>query len=121
VHGDIRLKWGRLRGHRGFLGYPITDETGCPDGRGRFHHFEHGSTYWTPQRGAFEVHGAIRDLWSSLGFERSRLRYPVSDEMNMPGGRLSRFEGGEIRWTQTGGPKAVFISGFGDDLELAPV
>jgi hypothetical protein len=32
VHGDIRLEWARLRGHRGFLGYPITDETGCPDG-----------------------------------------------------------------------------------------
>jgi hypothetical protein len=26
----------------------------------------------------------------------------------MVGGRISRFERGEIRWTQTGGPKAVF-------------
>jgi uncharacterized protein with LGFP repeats len=45
----------------------------------------------------------------------SKLRYPVSDEMNMAGGRLSRFEGGEIDWTPTGGPRAVLSSGFGDD------
>jgi uncharacterized protein with LGFP repeats len=50
-----------------------------------------------------------------MGFERSRLGYPVSDETGMSGGRLSRFEGGEITWTQTGGPKAVLSSGFGDD------
>ena len=56
----------------------------------------------------------------SMGWERSKLRYPVSDEMDMPGGRLSRFEGGEIHWTQTGGPKAIFISGFGDDSVGVP-
>jgi uncharacterized protein with LGFP repeats len=121
VHGGIRLKWAQLRGHRGLLGYPTTDETGCPDGRGRFNHFEHGSIYWTPQTGAFEVHGLIRELWASLGFERSNLRYPVSDEMDAPGGRLSRFEGGEIRWTPTGGAQASFSSGFGDDFEGVPV
>jgi uncharacterized protein with LGFP repeats len=38
--------------------------------------------------------------------------------MDMPGGRRSRFEGGAIRWTPTGGPKAILTSGFGDDLEL---
>jgi uncharacterized protein with LGFP repeats len=118
VHGAIRVKWAQLRGHRGFLGYPTTDETGTPDGRGRFNHFEHGSIYWTPQTGAHEVHGAILGLWASMGFERSKLHYPVSDEMDMPGGRRSRFEGGAIRWTPTGGPKAILTSGFGDDLEL---
>lgn len=56
-----------------------------------------------------------------MGWERSRLRYPTSDEMDMPGGRLSRFEAGEIRWTPTSGPKALFFSGFGDDVELIPV
>lgn len=115
VHGDIRVKWAQLGGHRGFLGYPATDETGTPDGRGRFNHFENGSIYWTPQRGAHEVHGAIRDLWARMGWERSKLRYPVSDEMGMPGGRLSRFEGGEVRWTPADGPHAILSSGFGDD------
>lgn len=120
VHGGIRVKWAQLGGTRSFLGYPTTDETGTPDGRGRFNLFENGSIYWTPEFGAFEVHGGIRDLWARLGFERSKLGYPVSDEMNMPGGRLSRFEHGEIRWTPTGGPKAIFFSGFGDDNVGAP-
>jgi uncharacterized protein with LGFP repeats len=108
IHGEIRVKWAQVGGHRGFIGYPTTDETGCPDGRGRFNQFEHGSIYWTPQTGAHEVHGAIRDRWGQIGFERSRLRYPTSDEQNMTGGRVSRFEGGEIRWTSAGGAHEVF-------------
>jgi uncharacterized protein with LGFP repeats len=115
VHGDIRVKWAQRGGHRGFLGYPKTDEFGTPDGRGRFNHFEGGSIYWTPQTGAHEVHGQILALWANMGFERSKLGYPTSDEVNMPGGRMSRFEHGEIRWTPTGGPKATIFSGFGDD------
>ena len=55
------------------LGYPVTDESGTPDHVGRFNHFEGGSIYWTPQTGAHEVHGAIRALWASLGWERSGL------------------------------------------------
>jgi uncharacterized protein with LGFP repeats len=109
VHGAIRDKWAQLGGHRSFLGYPTTDETGCPDRRGRFNHFEHGSIYWTPETGAHEVHGAIRDRWQALGFERSQLHYPTSDEQNMAGGRLSRFERGEIRWTPAGGAHEVIL------------
>lgn len=117
VHGAIRDKWVALGRESSVLGYPITDETGTPDGRGRFNHFEHGSIYWTPQTGPHEVHGAICDLWASMGWERSQLGYPVSDEepMDMPPGRLSRFAWGEIRWTLTGGPKAVFPSNLSDD------
>ena len=103
IHGDIRIHYGRKGGHRGFLGYPVTDETGTPDGVGRFNHFEGGSIYWTPQLGAHEVHGAIRNEWQRLGWERSFLRYPTSDERDMPGGRVSLFEGGKIEWTPSGG------------------
>lgn len=51
VHGSIRGKWGSLGWERGFLGYPVTDETGTPDGVGRFNHFQGGSIYWSPQTG----------------------------------------------------------------------
>lgn len=54
VRGGIRQKWAELGWERGFLGYPTTDETPTPDGRGRFNHFEHGSIYWTPEGGARE-------------------------------------------------------------------
>jgi uncharacterized protein with LGFP repeats len=107
VHGAIRDKWQELEWERGFLGFPVTDETPTPDGRGRFNHFEGGSIYWTPQTGAHEVHGAIRDKWAELEWERGFLGYPISDETPTPDGRgrYSRFEGGTIYWTPEGGTR----------------
>jgi uncharacterized protein with LGFP repeats len=96
-------KWTRL-------GFPTTDELGTPDGHGRFNHFEHGSIYWTPETGAHEVHGLIREKWASIGWERSRLRYPTSDEETPPGGhgRVSDFQGGAIVWTPEHGADVRF-------------
>ena len=50
-----------------------------------------------------------------MGFERSRLGYPTSDEIDMAGGRMSNFEHGQIRWTPAGGPKATIGGGLIDD------
>jgi hypothetical protein len=81
VHGDIRAKYNALFGwYLGVLGLPITDETGTPDGVGRFNHFVSGSIYWTPDTGPMMVKGKIRDLWASQGWERGPLGYPVNDE-----------------------------------------
>jgi len=88
VHGAIREKYLALGGPTGFLGVPVTDETGTPDGEGRFNHFENGSIYWHPAIGAFEVHGAIRDKWASLGWEA--FGYPLTDESGTPDG-IGRF------------------------------
>jgi uncharacterized protein with LGFP repeats len=110
IHGAIRDKWASLGWERSFLGYPVTDETGTPDGVGRFNHFQGGSIYWTPQTGAHEAHGAIRDKWASLGWERSFLGYPVTDEKAMPDGvgRFNQFQGGFTYWTpQTGAYTSV--------------
>ncbi len=104
VHGDIRAKWASLGWERCALGYPVTDETGCLDGVGRFNHFQSGSIYWTPATGAFSVHGPIRDRWASLGWERSALGYPVSDEADLAGGgRVGTFQHGRICWTAATG------------------
>jgi uncharacterized protein with LGFP repeats len=111
VHGEIRVKWAQLGGERSFLGFPVTYEVGTPDGRGRFNHFQGGSVYWTPETGAHEVHGAIRERWKSMGFERSRLGYPTGDEVPSHGepGRISGFEGGIIFFsTQTGRTEVRF-------------
>jgi LGFP repeat len=103
VHGSIHDKYRGLRGEGGFLGYPKTDETGVSDGVGRFNHFEGGSIYWYPSTGAFEVHGAIRDAWSNIGWETSFLGYPVSDEHYANGWRVSDFQNGTIRWSSQDG------------------
>ena len=108
VYGAIGEKWAQLGGEGGFLGAPVTDETGTPDGVGRYNHFQGGSIYWTPQTGAHEVHGAIRDRWQSMGWETSRLRYPTSDERGMSGGRYSQFQEGRIDWTPEGGTEVHY-------------
>jgi hypothetical protein len=103
IHGDIRRRWTDL-GEGSLLGYPTTDEMTTPDGIGLYNHFQNGSIYWTPDTGAYEVHGAIRDKWAALGWEQSYLGYPVSDELGTEqGGRVNGFQRGEIRWTEAGG------------------
>jgi uncharacterized protein with LGFP repeats len=69
VHGAILARWLAIGREAGF-GFPLTDETGTPDGRGRFNHFETGSIYWTPQTNAHEIVGAMQDVWASQGWER---------------------------------------------------
>ena len=82
VHGAILAKYRELGAESSILGYPTTDETGCPDGVGRFNHCQAGSIYWTPSTGAHEVHGLIRDFWAAHGWERNpALGYPISDEL----------------------------------------
>ena len=105
VHGAIADHYDALGGSAGWMGLPKTDETGTPDGRGRYNHFEHGSIYWTPSTGAFEVHGAIRDKWATLGWETSFLAYPITDETGTPDGRgrYNQFEHGSIYWSPSTG------------------
>jgi uncharacterized protein with LGFP repeats len=103
VHGAIRLKWAQCGGHGGVLGYPVSDESPCGPGQGRFNHFEGGSIYWRPDLGAHEVHGQIRDLWANLGWQAGRLGYPVTDVQGSSDNRASRFEHGTITWTPARG------------------
>jgi hypothetical protein len=118
IRGAIRAKWASLGWERSFLGYPVTDETGTPDGIGRFNHFsQSGSIYWTPSTGAWSIHGAVRAKWASLGWERSFLGYPVTDETGTPDGigRFNHFSStdnpgnidGSVYWTPNTGAWSV--------------
>jgi hypothetical protein len=98
VVGEIARKYDALGGCGSVIGPPITEERATPDGIGRYSVFERGSIYWTPQLGAHEVHGRIRDAWAGSGWERGPLGYPVSDEYGIVGGRRSDFEHGHIEW-----------------------
>ncbi|PDZ59284.1 LGFP repeat-containing protein [Bacillus thuringiensis] len=112
VWGLIGERWIQIG--REQFGYPITDELTAPDGRGRFNHFRavhidgkpDASIYWSPDTGvgAIEVYGGIRNKWAELGWENSRLGYPISPEQDRPGGgRIQRFQHGSISWTLQGG------------------
>jgi uncharacterized protein with LGFP repeats len=109
VRGGIWGKWISLGAEQSFLGYPITDETPTPDGIGSYNHFQGGSIYWSLNTDAYEVHGAIRDKWSSLGAEQFYLGYPTTDETSTPDGigRFNHFERGSIYWTPSIGAYEV--------------
>jgi LGFP repeat len=118
IHGLILDHYRALGGASSFLGLPVTDETPTPDGVGRFNHFVNsGSIYWTPATGAWSIHGAIRGKWANLGWERSFLGYPVTDEHVAPDriGRANHFSStrnphnvdGSIYWTPTTGAWSI--------------
>jgi N-acetyl-anhydromuramyl-L-alanine amidase AmpD len=113
VMGLIRDRWAAINWERGPLGYPITDELTAPDGVGRYNHFQNGSIYWTPETGAWEVHGLIRQKWEALGWERSELGYPTTGETATPdgAGRFNHFKKGavlgSIYWTPATGAHEV--------------
>ena len=97
---DIQKKYESLGAESGFLGAPTIPEATAPDGVGKYRHFAKGSIYWHPSTGAFVVHGLIQQLWASLGWEKSYLGYPMTDEMETfdGGGRVSKFQGGQLVW-----------------------
>lgn len=106
IRGGIKGKWLSLGGlSTGYLRYPTTDELGTSDGvGGRYNHFSGGgSIFWHPYWGAHEVHGAIKTRWASLGWERSYLGYPTTDEYSIPGGKRSDFQYGYITWNASTG------------------
>jgi hypothetical protein len=118
VHGVIRDRWAAVGWETGPLGYPITDETPAPDGVGRYNVFEHGSIYWTPETGAHEVHGVIRDRWAVEQWETGPLGYPTSGEYEIPGGRKNDFQHGAIIWTAATNETSVQMAG--EEEEPAP-
>ncbi|MGH7601416.1 MAG: hypothetical protein ACREOI_34085 [bacterium] len=105
-NSPIQAKYNELGRAKGFLGKPATEERATPDGIGKFRHFAGGSIYWHPKTGAHEVRGDIRKKWSELGWEKSFLGYPTTDETPLSGdkvGRFNHFQGGSIYWhPQTG-------------------
>ncbi|WP_340686320.1 PQQ-dependent sugar dehydrogenase [Amycolatopsis coloradensis] len=104
IWGRNRVKWEELDWEKGPLGYPSTDETATPDGVGRYNHFTKGaSVYWTAQTDSHAIYGAIRLRWEALGWEKSYLRYPTTDEFSVSGGRQNNFQGGYVFWNGTTG------------------
>jgi uncharacterized protein with LGFP repeats len=121
VQGPIEDKWTRLGGLSSWIGPPVTNQLTMPDGRGRASVFASGAAiYWSPGTGAFEVHGWIRDLYSSLGAERSFLGYPTSDETPVAGtpAVVATFQGGRIYSSPRTGAREVHGLILGRYLQL---
>ncbi|GAA0307224.1 N-acetylmuramoyl-L-alanine amidase [Kineococcus aurantiacus] len=105
VRGAIRDKWASLGWETGYLGYPKSDEWALP--RGAWTEFQGGSVYWSAATGAHAVRGLIRDKWGTLGWENGVLGYPTTDEVALPGGAFTHFQGGSIYFSPRTGTHVV--------------
>jgi hypothetical protein len=109
VHGEIYRKYAARGAENGILGFPTTDESGTPDGKGAYNHFDGGSIYFTSRTGPMIVRGTVRDRWAASGWERGPLGYPVQDQYRMhlrgptPLIEWCRFENGLIAGDVRGG------------------
>ncbi|WP_432522571.1 N-acetylmuramoyl-L-alanine amidase [Kineococcus sp. SYSU DK006] len=103
VRGTHAPKYASLGWERSALGFPTADTTDFPGGTGSATHFQGGSIYRRAGGRPHAVLGAIRATWASMGWETSALGYPTSDEHDVPGGRASDFEGGQLRWNRSTG------------------
>ncbi len=101
-------KWAMLGGVAGILGAPTHLEVAAANG-GAMRDFVHGSIYWHPITGAFDVTGHVRAWWSTLGAESSSLGYPMSDStLTQDGvGAFNHFEHGSVFWSPTTGVHEV--------------
>jgi LGFP repeat len=93
------------------LGAPTTPLTYDPPTDAYLQHYERGALMYQDGMGAaFEMHGAIYALYSTLS-DPAAIGYLVSDEVDTtrPGGRKSVFSGGAIYWSPDTG--AVPVSG----------
>src|SRR5664280_334435 len=106
--GPIADKYASLGGGNSVLGVPTGSQFATADG-GLGQHFASGSIYWSSATGAHEVHGAIRQLWQQLGWERGLLGYPLTDESaaGRDDGRFNQFQGGSIYWSSATGAHEV--------------
>ncbi|MGY1682860.1 hypothetical protein [Geodermatophilus sp. SYSU D01176] len=94
-------------GGPGALGFPVADDGGTADGTGALVRLERGAVYWSSRTGAHVVFGAILARWRELGAQTGALGYPTSDELSVPGGRVSHFAGGSVYWSPATGPRLV--------------
>ena len=86
-------------------GYPISNEHDVKQSKtvlGRASEFEGCTIYWRSNVGAYEVHGLIRDMYTSLNGPSGVLGFPTSDEQNVPGSpapaRCNTFQHGSLLW-----------------------
>ena len=114
--GSIRGKWVKTGSHKGFLGYPTTDEIcGLKDG-GCYQSFEGGQIHWSPATGSHATSGEIAERWTANGAENDALGYPIGDEVcGLWNNACSQdFQGGRIYWSPISSAHAVYDGAIGD-------
>lgn len=95
----ITRLYNSLGGAGGVLGPVVKSEKSTTDGSGRFAHYRNGSIFQRDGGSPHETHGSIADRFAQLGYHRSALGYPITNEtpLGTPDGAVfNRFENGVI-------------------------
>jgi hypothetical protein len=95
------------------IGAKIGNENICADAVGHYQFYQTGeSIFWHPNTGAHLVYGLVKAKWEKLGWERSTLGYPTTDETDTGTGpgRYNNFQNGIIIW-KSGTNEAFAIYG----------
>ncbi|MGY2129958.1 serine hydrolase [Blastococcus sp. SYSU DS0617] len=106
VTGGILEAYRAQRAENGRLRYPTSDEVALPDG-GALSRFQGGSIYWSPRTGGHWVVGSILTAYRAHGEQAGALGYPRTDEIGLPGGAVTHFEGGSVFWSPGRGAHAL--------------
>ena len=78
-------------------GFPTKDVTKVTGGY--YSHFAGGrSIFWSSARGAHLVYGPIRKRYAAMGWQRSCLRFPATDQYSVKGGVRNLFARGRITY-----------------------
>lgn len=110
VRGAIRDDWAHLGYENSALGFPTSREGNIANtGSTVLQVFQGGLVYYDPAVGAHEVRGAILQEYAALGYERSRIGLPVTDELAAPDrvGRFEVFQRGSIYWSPLTGAHEI--------------
>jgi uncharacterized protein with LGFP repeats len=87
-------------------GFPAKDVTKVTGGY--YAHFVGGrSIFWSPAKGAHLIQGPIRTRYAAMGWQRSCLRFPATDQYSVKGGVRNRFAGGRITYVYKSRSTAV--------------
>ncbi|GAB3199804.1 hypothetical protein GCM10027261_30400 [Geodermatophilus arenarius] len=105
--GETARLWAALGAEGGVLGVPTGEQLPTRDGDGRYTLFSGGAVYWSPATGTHEIVGPVHQRWVQLGWEHSRLGYPVSGSIPTPTGWRTDFQGGSITHDRATGQTTV--------------
>lgn len=104
LYGGIQARYDTLGGANGFLGLPLGDEYDVAGGRAST--FQGGRIYWSGAWGTGTIYGAIMAKYLESGGPAT-LGLPLADEEAVTGGRMVRFERGQVYWSGATGPHLI--------------
>jgi uncharacterized protein with LGFP repeats len=101
---SIQSLYEKLGGEKGILGAPVSVGLEQAGSGWAMWHYGRGRIYSNPQRGTFEVYGAIMNKWLALGGGNGPLGYPAGHPQEGSGDKaiVQTFQNASLSWQGCG-------------------